>query len=78
MASLRVAVLGATTADDLGLGTGAIGTDITIGGLPFRVIGLLQPKGGTGFQSPDDQVLIPVTTIERPTSSAAPASARSG
>ncbi len=61
--SLRVAILGATTADDLGLGTDAVGTDITIGGLPFRVIGILQPKGGTGFQSPDDQVLIPVTTM---------------
>src|SRR5665647_3341754 len=41
---------------------GAIGTDVTIGGLPFRVVGILQAKGGTGFQSPDDQVLIPVST----------------
>ena len=61
-AGLRVAVLGATTADDLGLGASAIGTDITVGGLPFRVVGILQAKGGTGFQSPDDQVLIPVST----------------
>jgi len=61
-AGLRVAVLGATTADDLGLGASAIGTDVTIGGLPFRVVGILQAKGGTGFQSPDDQVLIPVST----------------
>jgi putative ABC transport system permease protein len=61
-AGLRVAVLGATTADDLGLGASAIGTNLTIGGLPFRVVGILQAKGGTGFQSPDDQVLIPVST----------------
>jgi len=61
-AGLRVAVLGATTADDLGLAASAIGTDVTIGGLPFRVVGILQAKGGTGFQSPDDQVLIPVST----------------
>jgi putative ABC transport system permease protein len=61
-ARLRVAVLGATTADDLGLGASAIGTDVTIGGLPFRVVGILQAKGGTGFQSPDDEVLIPVST----------------
>ncbi|MGZ6339124.1 MAG: ABC transporter permease [Candidatus Limnocylindrales bacterium] len=59
---LRVAVLGATTADNLGLGASAVGTDITISGLPFRVIGILQPKGGTGFVSPDDEILIPVTT----------------
>jgi putative ABC transport system permease protein len=61
-AGLRVAVLGATTSDDLGLGASAIGTDLTIGGLPFRVVGILQSKGGTGFQSPDDEVLIPVST----------------
>jgi len=59
---LRVAVLGATTADDLGLGASAIGTDVAIGGLPFQVVGILQAKGGTGFQSPDDEVLIPVST----------------
>ena len=60
---LRVAVLGATTADDLGLDATAIGTDVSIGGLPFRVVGILQPKGGSTFQDPDDQVLIPISTI---------------
>jgi putative ABC transport system permease protein len=61
-AGLRVAVLGATTADDLGLGASSIGTDIRIGGLPFRVVGILQAKGGTGFASPDDEILVPVST----------------
>ena len=60
---LRVAVLGATTADDLGLDATAIGTDISIGGLPFRVVGILQPKGGSTFQDPDDQVIVPISTI---------------
>jgi putative ABC transport system permease protein len=27
------------------------------------VIGILQTKGGTGFQSPDDEVLIPISTM---------------
>jgi putative ABC transport system permease protein len=62
-AGLRVAVLGATTASDLGLGANAVGTDVIIGGIPFRVIGILQTKGGTGFQSPDDEVLIPISTM---------------
>ncbi len=62
--SLRVAVLGATTADDLGLTETSIGTDIAIGGLPFRVIGILQPKGSSGPVSQDDQVLIPITTAQ--------------
>ena len=57
---LRVAVLGATTADDLGLAASDVGSTISIGGLPFQVIGILQPKGGSGFQDPDDQVIVPV------------------
>jgi len=64
-AGLRVAVLGATTASDLGLGAGAVGTDVSIGGIPFRVIGVLQEKGGSGFQSPDDEVLIPLSTMRQ-------------
>ncbi|HEY3335812.1 MAG TPA: ABC transporter permease [Candidatus Limnocylindrales bacterium] len=63
--SLRVAVLGSTTADDLGLGASAIGTDVSIGGIPFQVVGILQTKGSSGFQSGDDQVLIPVSTLKR-------------
>ncbi len=62
---LRVAVLGATTADDLGLAEEAIGSDVTIDGLPFQVIGILQPKGSAGFQNQDDQVLVPITTLRR-------------
>jgi putative ABC transport system permease protein len=62
---LRIAVIGSTTADDLGLGSNSIGAEIKIGGLPFMVAGILQEKGGTGFQDPDDQVLIPVTTLQK-------------
>jgi putative ABC transport system permease protein len=63
-AGLRVAVLGATTADDLGLGASAIGTQVSIGGLPFEVVGILQAKGSTGPFSQDDQVLIPLPTAQ--------------
>ena len=62
---LRVAVLGATTATTLGLSAGDIGTQISVGGLPFRVVGILQPKGGTGFQNPDDQVLVPIGAVQK-------------
>ena len=61
-AGMRVAVLGATTADDLGLGANAIGAQVTIGGLPFQVVGILQAKGSSGPFSQDDQVLIPMAT----------------
>jgi putative ABC transport system permease protein len=60
--ALRVAVIGATTADNLGLDGSSIGSTISIGGLPFDLIGIMQPKGGSGFNSPDDEVLIPVST----------------
>jgi putative ABC transport system permease protein len=62
---LRVVVLGATVATDLGLGADDLGTEITIAGLPFQVIGILQAKGGTGFQDPDDQVMVPVGTVQK-------------
>jgi putative ABC transport system permease protein len=62
---LRVVVLGSTVADNLKVGAEAVGTDITIDGLPFRVVGILQPKGGTGAQNPDDQVMIPIGVVQK-------------
>jgi putative ABC transport system permease protein len=61
--ALRVAVLGSTTADDLGLGASAIGSTVSVGGIPFEVIGILQAKGSAGFSNQDDQVVIPMSTM---------------
>jgi putative ABC transport system permease protein len=58
--NLRVAVIGATTADNLGLDETSIGSTIHIGGLPFQLVGILQSKGGTGTE--DDLVLVPIST----------------
>jgi putative ABC transport system permease protein len=63
-ADLRVAVVGATTADDLGLTASSIGSTIKIAGLPFEVVGILQAKGSTGPTSQDDQILVPYTTVQ--------------
>jgi putative ABC transport system permease protein len=60
---LRVAVLGSTTATNLRLDASAIGSQIRIGGLPFRLIGILQPKGGAGV-STDDVVIVPLSTLQ--------------
>jgi putative ABC transport system permease protein len=62
---LRVAVVGSDTADTLGLGATAVGSQITIGGLPFTVIGILQPKGSAGAFSQDDQILMPLPTLQK-------------
>ena len=75
--SLRVAVLGSTTADDLGLGASDIGSTISIGGIPFQLVGILQAKGGSSFQSGDDQVLIPLTALKRYFTGSASSSVRS-
>ena len=62
---LRVAVLGATTADDLGLTGSDLGSTVEIGGIPFQVVGIMQPKGGSGFQDPDDEIVVPVATVQK-------------
>ncbi len=62
-AGSRVAVLGQTVVDDL-FGTDIYPIDqrIKINNIAFRVIGVLETKGGTGFGNQDDIVLIPLTT----------------
>mgnify|MGYP000551368580 FL=1 len=57
-----VAVLGAETARSLFGDDDALGKNIRISNTAFRVIGVLAPKGGTGFGSQDDMVLVPLTT----------------
>src|SRR5438067_2133591 len=61
----RVAVIGATTATNLGVTApaGLIGQNIRINGVAFEVVGVLAAKGGaTGFNDPDDQIIIPLGT----------------
>ena len=58
--NLRVAVIGATTADNLELTPASIGSTIYVGGLPFELIGITEPKGGS--TTADDQVMIPLST----------------
>jgi len=59
----RVAVLGQTTLQNLGVGNEIVGQEIRINQIPFQVIGTLASKGsGGGFGDPDDEVLIPLST----------------
>jgi putative ABC transport system permease protein len=61
----RVAVLGATVVDNLGVTTpeALIGENVRIRGTQFQVIGVLASKGqANAFQNPDDQVLVPIQT----------------
>ncbi len=57
-----VAVLGSQTAEDLFGGLTAIGKTISIKGVKFEVVGVLEAKGSSGFISSDDVILIPLET----------------
>ena len=63
---LRVAVLGPATVTSLGSTPAEIvGATVDVNGIPFRVVGVTQPKGGaTGFNNPDDFVYAPITTVQ--------------
>jgi len=60
-----VALVGVEVADKLiGHRDGLVGETIRIEGQPFRIIGVLEPKGGSSFGSQDNVVLIPFTTAK--------------
>jgi len=58
-----VALLGVEVAEKLfGRSEGLVGETVRIEGQPFRVIGVMEEKGGGSFGSEDNVVLIPMTT----------------
>jgi putative ABC transport system permease protein len=59
----RVAIIGATLATEFFGETSPLGERIQVKGVPFTVIGVLAPKGES-FTSPDETVLVPLTTHE--------------
>ena len=62
----RVAVLGPTVAEDLfGEGVDPLGKTIRINRINFKVIGMLQTKGGSGFSNPDDMVFVPLSSMQK-------------
>ena len=59
----RVVVLGSSVPEMLGgNGVAMIGQQLSIRGIPFEIIGLLDEKGAQGHNNPDEQVLIPLKT----------------
>jgi putative ABC transport system permease protein len=57
-----VAILGSQTAEDLFGGLTPIGKTISINGVKFEVIGVLESKGSSGFMSSDDAIFVPLET----------------
>jgi len=60
----KVAVLGKTVGDSLFPNGGAVGSIIRIKNVPFRVVGVLEKKGGSMMGSDQDDVIVaPYTTV---------------
>jgi putative ABC transport system permease protein len=60
-----VVLLGPEVAEALfGHADGVTGETVRIEGQPFRIIGVLESKGGGAFGSEDNQVLVPFTTAQ--------------
>jgi len=57
-----VVVLGSSIATTLFDTADPIGQNIRINGQSFRVIGVMESKGGTGFNNTDAQLYVPITT----------------
>jgi putative ABC transport system permease protein len=65
LARSAVAVIGPDTAEKLfGRVDGVTGETIRIAGTPFRIIGVLTSKGGSGFGNQDDRIMVPLTTAQ--------------
>jgi len=60
-----VAIIGVDVADKLfGRKAAVTGETIRVEGQPFRVIGVLEEKGGSSFGSEDNQIIVPLSTAQ--------------
>ncbi|EHN11805.1 protein of unknown function DUF214 [Patulibacter medicamentivorans] len=57
----RVAVVGPTVVQNLGIG---VGSSVRINGVAFRVIGVTASKGASGATNQDDLVMAPITAVQ--------------
>jgi putative ABC transport system permease protein len=64
-AGMRLAFLGADIADKLFPAGNAVGEEIYIAGLPYRVVGVAEAKGSVFGQSQDSYIQVPIKTYGR-------------
>jgi putative ABC transport system permease protein len=61
----RVAVLGQTVLEELfPAGVNPIDKEIRINRVSFRVVGVMEEKGGSAFSDEDDVIFVPITTAQ--------------
>ncbi len=61
----QVAVLGSVIAEDLFEGVDPLGKMIRIGNYNFEVVGVYEPRGSASFMNEDEQIFIPITTLQK-------------
>ncbi len=62
----KVAVIGPETRTDLfGEDASAVGQTVRIKGSEWKIIGVLKAKGGSGFGSQDDIIMVPLSSAQR-------------
>jgi putative ABC transport system permease protein len=61
----KVAVLGSVVAENLFPAGNSVGSTIRIKNVPFKVIGVLEKKGGTSMGDQDDVIVAPYTTVQK-------------
>jgi putative ABC transport system permease protein len=61
----KVCVLGSMVAQNLFGEADPVGRTIRIAGQSFTVLGVLETKGQSGWQNPDDQIIVPLSTAQR-------------
>jgi len=65
LGNASVAVIGPTIADKLfGGHEGIVGETLRINGQPFRVVGVLESKGGSSFGNQDSRIIVPLSTAQ--------------
>ena len=61
----KVVVLGQSVVDSLVGDVDPIGKRISIDGILFQVVGVLDDKGSTGFQDANDVAIVPLSTLQQ-------------
>ena len=61
----KVAVLGPTTKKDLFGEKNAVGETIRINGIQWKIVGITEEKGGSGFGNQDDMIFVPLRSAQK-------------
>lgn len=61
----QVAVMGSDLAEYFFDDENPVGQIVRVGSLNFRIVGVYEPRGSFGFSNDDDQLFLPITTLQK-------------